>query len=64
MKEEEVLKALEEEIERAEHQMSITSGTVRPNQWKRWKKYVKYLYNIAAEISLVGVEGVKKDVDE
>ena len=56
-----VLKALEDEIERAEHQMAIASTYVYDrktdmSERKQWKLYLRNLHEKAAEIALLGIQ--------
>jgi len=59
----EVMKALQEEIERAENQMAIADTrtywdpetNTEMSKRKRWKRYVKTLYEKAAELALLGL---------
>lgn len=47
----EVLKALEEEISRVEHQVSNATS----DEQNRWKKYLKHLEEMRYEIPLLGL---------
>lgn len=64
-----MLKALTDEIERAENQMSIASTLIMMSdhplsERQRWKKYIKQLYEMAAEISLLGLFKEEDKEDE